>query len=96
MRFKFLVPVLAVVLFAAVADAGPLARLRARFGGRSGGCGQAVGQPAAPVFAPAQPQQQGVVHQVVYNPGDGVPVSNAVYQPIRLTSPLPTCPTCPK
>jgi hypothetical protein len=111
MRFKFLVPVLAVMVFAAVSDAGPLRNFfRARFGG---GCGsQASGCSSCGGGGQSQGQFQqtaytaGYTHQVVYpqfaqqvpfTGGDG-------YTPIRLGVQLPTvpvqgvvvpCPTCP-
>jgi hypothetical protein len=83
-----------LALTAASADAGPLRRLFGR--GWCGGC-QPTAAPvqypqAAPVTMPQTGTVQLVRHSTSYEPP--AVTGGVQYQPIRLTSPVPVCPTC--
>lgn len=83
---------------ATAATAGPIRdRLAARFN-RPSGCSSCTVQPPQAVQyggAGLYPQPQPVPAQVVMpQVGTVQVVGGQQYQPIRLTSPVPTCPTC--
>ena len=94
-RLTLSLAVLTLCLSAADADAGPLRTLAQRIRGCGGCRPPALAAPPPSVrYGPApQLQPPPAVVATSYD-GLGVPADATPYQPIRLTAPLPTCPTC--
>ena len=103
---KLILSLAVLAVGAGAADAGPLRNLAQRI--RGGGCAGGGCQPtAAPVqYQPAapplvMPATGQTVHLTSYvREPAGVPAGQVAgwepYQPIRVGSPVPVCPTCPK